>query len=102
MEVKTQVLQEMLTKAVRGAVPNKMLPITGLIGIKNIEDDKLVLITTDGTNYLYVTQNIGETSGLDISVDVEKFSKLIGKFSSENTVLDVKDGILKIVGSGIS
>ena len=100
MKVKTQILQEMLTKAVRGSVPNKMLPITGLIGIKNTEDDKLVLITTDGTNYLYVSHNIDETSNLDISVDVEKFSKLISKFTSEDVVLDVNDGVLKIIGNG--
>lgn len=99
MKVKTQVLQEMLTKAVRGSVPNKMLPLTSLIGVKS-EGNKFELITTDGSNYLYVRGENEDSADLDISVDIDKFSKLIGKFTTEFTELEVDDGVLKISGNG--
>ena len=99
MKVKTQVLQEMLTKAVKGSVPNKMLPLTSLIGVKSA-GNKFELITTDGSNYLYVIGEQEDSDTLDISVDIEKFSKLVAKFSTEFTELEVDDGVLKISGNG--
>ena len=50
LKVKTSTFQDAISKALKGAVTNKLFPITTLIGIK-YQDDVLDLITTDYTNY---------------------------------------------------
>ena len=54
-KVKTTILQEMVSKAVKGASCNRMIPITGLIEIK-VEGGVLSLTTTDATNTLILSK----------------------------------------------
>lgn len=96
---KTIVFQEMVGKAVKGASCNKLIPLTSLMAIE-LKNKQLKLITTDASNYLYILQNDVEGDDFYVVVQVEQFSKLISKLTSENVVLELGDKILTVKANG--
>lgn len=99
MQIKTTVLQSMVEKSIKGAGFNKLIPLTSLIGI-DANHGKLNLITTDASNYLYITESISSEDFYTV-VDADKFAKLIGKLTSEEVELSITDSYLKIIsGNG--
>ena len=99
LKVKTFVLQSLLTKAVKGASMNKMIPLTNLMSIK-VTDGKLMITTTDATNYLYVAVDYEGDEDFEVVVMADIFVKLISKLTSEYVELSVTDDILTVVGNG--
>lgn len=100
MKIKTSILQEMVSKAVKGASNNKMIPISSFIGIE-IKKGTLTLMTTDGSNQLRVSKKLeGDSVDFYSVVDVDKFSKLVGKTTSEFIELNNKDNYLEFKGNG--
>lgn len=99
LTVKTQVLQGLLTKAIKGVSNNKMLPLTSMIAIE-VESGFLSLITTDMTNYLSVAEHIEATEDFKATVNAELFSKLISKMTSDEVTLTLNDSILEVKGGG--
>lgn len=99
LSLKTAVLQDMVSRAVKGASQNKLIPITSLMAIQ-LEDNKLTLITTDQTNTLYITHDSIDGDDFYCVVQVEQFSKLISKITSENTVLELDGAILTVRANG--
>lgn len=98
--VNTQKLKDMVSKSIKGAGNNKLIPITQFIGITKV-DNTLRLTTTDATNYLYVQDTIDESEEeFAVTVFVEQFSKIISKLTSENVSLVVKDNVLEVHGNG--
>ena len=63
IELQTSKLKEMVSRAVKGASFNSILPITSMMAVE-LKDNKLTLTTTDGTNYLYIVENKVEGNGL--------------------------------------
>ncbi len=57
MQIKTELLQKMVAKAIQGSSFNKMKPLTSLIGIE-VKGKDLTLTTTDGSNQLKIKQQI--------------------------------------------
>lgn len=99
MKIQTTKLQEMVSKAAKGASCNKLIPKTEVIAI-SVVDGVLQFITTDDySNYLYVRDAI-ESEEFYAVVKVEQFSKLISRMTSETTSLSVVDNVLKISGNG--
>ena len=99
MKVQTSILKEMVAKSVKGAGNNKLLPLTSLVNISG-KDGKLTLITSDGSNYLYVTEKQEEAQDFYITVQIEQFSKLISKLTCENVELVITDKALEVKGNG--
>lgn len=101
LTIKTEKFKEMISRAVRGVGNNKLIPITSLIAIE-VKNNKLTLITTDATNYLYVIEDKVVADDFYAVVDANTFSKLISKMTSENVTLEIKSGlnILEIRGNG--
>ena len=101
LSVQTAAFQNMVAKATKGAVMNKDLFITQLMAIQ-LRNDKLTLITTDNSNYLYVSEKLpGED--FYVVVQVDKFSKLISKLTCDVVELELvsKEGQLdKLVVNG--
>lgn len=95
----TKVLQTAVTKSIKAAGFNKLLPITSMIGIRKF-GDRLNLTTTDGTNYLYVDFELAEGDEFSIVVDGDKFAKLVSKLTSDSVELEVLDNTLVISGNG--
>ena len=99
--LKTTLLQDMVSRAAKGAGNNKLIPLTNLLGIK-LEDSVLTLTTTDATNYLYIIQDkiVGEHFSVTVPVDV--FCKLISRMTCEDIILDIDKelGSVKLKGNG--
>lgn len=99
MKVVSSRMKEAVNKAIKGAGFNNLIPITSMIGIK-LEGGKLKLFTTDMTNTLCII--IDKVSGvdMDITVDADKFGKLIAKTTSEDIELIVIDDVLSVKANG--
>lgn len=101
LTLKTEKLKEMVSRAVKGVGNNKLIPLTSLMAIE-VKDNKLTLITTDATNYLYVSEDKVVANDFYVVVDANVFSKLISKMTCENVTLEVSSGIwvLNVKGNG--
>lgn len=88
LTVKTAQFQAMVSKAVRGAGLNKLLPITGMMCIEK-KDGVLSIYTTDTANYLQVRMDLPEGDDIYVVVPADTFSKLISKMTSERITLSV-------------
>lgn len=99
MKVVTSRMKEAVNKAIKGAGFNNLIPITSMIGIK-LSEGKLRLITTDMTNTLCIIIDKVAGDDMDITVDADKFGKLIAKTTSEDIDLSVKDDILFVKANG--
>ena len=85
MKVVTSRMKEAVNKSIKGAGFNNLIPITSMIGIK-LSDGKLRLLTTDMTNTLCIIIDKVAGDDMDITVDADKFGKLIAK-TLENPAL---------------
>lgn len=81
-KIKTDKIQEMISKSVKGAGNNKILPITCRIEI-DFKDNTLTLRTTDRVNYLEISTNGIEGENFNLVVDIDKLAKLIMKTTTE-------------------
>lgn len=98
ISISTVQLQEMVSRAVKGAGMNKLIPITSLMAVR-VADHRLTLITTDASNTLYVS-HATDAQDFYCVVEVEQFSKLISKMTCETTTLELDGGILTVKGNG--
>lgn len=98
-KVATLRFQDLVSKAVKGASNNKMIPLTSLMSIK-LESGKLSLTTTDATNYVTVIQDKVSGDDFEIVVQADLFNKLVSKISSEQIELILHSNKLEVVGNG--
>lgn len=99
MKIKTELLKELIDKAMQCVGNNKLIPITQLMGIK-ASKHIIRLTTTDATNYMFVTGEIDNDEEIEVTVFADQFSKLIGRMTSEYTYLKIIDGNLEVKGNG--
>ena len=99
MELNTRLLQEMVSKSVKGCSNNKMLPMTSIMAIQ-LKDGKLTLITTDMTNYLYVNGDVQTDEDFYVTVRADMMAKFIASLTSENVTFEVTDKYLEVSGNG--
>ncbi len=99
LTVKTAKLQEMVSRAEKGAGNNKLLPITQMLAIK-LEDNVLKLITTDATNYLYVKEDKVPGEDFYAVVPEDTFVRLISKMTCDSISLELKETVLEVTGNG--
>lgn len=100
MKIRTDKLQEMVSRAIKGASNNKLLPITSLMSIV-LDAGELTLTTTDATNYLYIG-DVAEGEDFNVVVSADMFAKLVSKLTCEYTELSFRSdlGIFEIKGNG--
>lgn len=99
LKIKTEKLKEMVSKAVKGAGMNKLIPLTQMMAVK-LEKGTLSIVTTDMTNYLYIKENKVEGEDFYAVVEVDTFSKLISKMTSENISMKLHEAVLQVIGNG--
>lgn len=99
LKIKTETLKDMVARSVKGAGNNKLIPITSLMAIQ-LKDNKLTLITSDATNYLYIIEDKVPGDEFYVVVQVEQFSKLISKLTCENVELEITGNSLQVKGNG--
>ena len=101
LKIKTVTMQEMVSRAIKGASNNKLIPLTGLMSIE-LSENVLTLTTTDATNYLFIKESQVDGEDFNVTVPVEIFSKLISKLTCETVELNInaEESTLEIVGNG--
>lgn len=99
LHIKTTKLQEMLSKAIKGASNNKLIPLTGLIAIQ-LKDGTLTLTTTDATNYLYIQDDGIEGDDFYAVVQVDTFAKLVARMTCETITIDLHESYMNVTGNG--
>lgn len=99
LQMNTEKLKDMVSRAIKGAGNNKLIPITSLLAIE-AKNDKLTLITTDATNYLYIVENKVVADDFYVVVDANLFSRLVSKLTCDNVILEIDNNILKVNGNG--
>ena len=101
LTIKTEKFKEMVSRAIKGAGNNKLIPLTSLMAI-DVKDNKLTLITTDATNYLYIIEDKIVSEDFYAVVDANTLSKLVSKMTCENISLEIKSGVwvLEVKGNG--
>ena len=96
--IKTTKLQEMVSKAIKGAGSNKLIPLTNLMAMQ-VKDNKFTIITTDGNNYLYITDDVA-SEDFYVVTEVDTFAKLVAKMTCESINLEIKGNLLEVRGNG--
>lgn len=99
LTVKTETLKQMVTKAAKASINNKMIPLTGLMNIA-LENGKLSLTTSDAVHFLTVTEPDITGDNFAVVVLTELFSKLVSKTTSDNVTLDFTNNVLTFTGNG--
>lgn len=99
LTINTIKFQELLTKSIKGASNNKLIPLTSLMAIE-LKDEVLSLTTTDATNYLVVKESGIKGDYFYVVVEVETFSKLISRMTSDLITLELTDNYLNVTGNG--
>lgn len=99
LTVKTETLKQMVTKAAKASINNKMIPLTGLMNIA-LENGKLSLTTSDAVHFLTVTESDITGDNFAVVVLTELFSKLVSKTTSDNVTLDFTNNVLTFTGNG--
>ena len=101
LTIRTEKLKDMVSRAVKGVGNNKLIPLTSLMAIE-VKDNKLTLITTDATNYLYIVEDKVVAEDFYAVVDAITFSKLVSKMTCENITLQINGGVwvLEVLGNG--
>lgn len=98
LTVNAEKLKDMVSRAVKGASNNKLIPITSLMKVEG-NATGLSLTTTDATNYLCIEDDsvVGDFYAV---VPVDIFSKLIAKTTCDTVTLEVVNNILKVKANG--
>lgn len=99
MTIPTAKFQDMVARASKGASENKLIALTSMICIE-LKENVLTLTTTDTANYLKVIVDKIEGEDFYAVVNVDLFSKLISKMTSENIVIKMTESSLEIKGNG--
>lgn len=101
LTLSTEKLKELVSRSVKGVGNNKLIPLTSLMAIE-VKDNTLTLITTDATNYLYISEDKVVTEDFYAVVDANVFAKLVSKLTCENVTLSIKSEFkyLEINGNG--
>lgn len=100
LTLKTNVLKEMVGKAVRGAGNDESITRTQLMSIA-YEKGTLTLTTTDATNYLFVKEKVDlGKKKFEVVVWADKFARLISKLTCEMVSMEIKDNSLEVNGNG--
>lgn len=100
LKLKTSKLQEMVSKAIKGASNNKMIPITSLMAIE-CKNGSLTITTTDAANTLKIMDPKVEGTDFYVVVETEVFSKLVAKTTTETITLTLnKNSSLEFKGNG--
>lgn len=100
IKLKTEVLRDMLNKAVKVCSFNKMLPLTGLVEIET-NAEGLSLKTTDNITTMIITEKIEGLTPARVTVDANVITALVNKITTEEIELIISDSALTITGNGV-
>lgn len=98
VKIQTVVLQDLVSRAVKGSSAKPQLPLTCLMHIE-IKNKKLSITTTDDVNIMTVFTDV-DAEDFDVVVDSKWFYSLVSKITTEYISLSINDKTLIIEGNG--
>lgn len=100
VKVPTSVLQDLVNRAAKGSTNQDIIPLSCLMQVK-IQDKKLVVRTTDNTNFVKATSvDTIEADNFEIVVQTKVFQSLITKITTEYISLSVEGNSVVVEGNG--
>lgn len=99
LKIKTEDLQELVSKSLKGVGNKKLVPLTSCIDVR-LCDNVLTLITFDGDNYLYVSSSQVNGDDFEAVINANMFGSLISKTTSEYVEFTLTDKSLDLKGNG--
>lgn len=101
IKIKTEVLKNMLNKAIKVCSFNKMLPLTELMEV-SIQNNVLNIRTTDNISNIFLQQKLeDDNQDMRVVVDATLFTSLINKITTEFVELNLTDSSLTIIANGV-
>ncbi len=99
IKLATAKLKEMVSRAVKGASNNKLIPITSLMEIK-LEKNVLSFTTTDATNYIKVREEKIEGDDFYAVVYADLFAKLVSRMTCDFVTIEFRPDVSVLVING--
>jgi len=101
LTIGTELLKDVVARAIKGAGNNKLIPITSMMCIE-LKNGELTVITTDATNYLYIKEQHVAGDDFYVVVDANQFAKLVSKMTCESITMTVDEKLytMKVKGNG--
>lgn len=93
------VLQEMVSKAVKGSTMVDVIPLSCLMQIK-VQDNTLTVRATDNSTHVIATAQV-QCDNFEFCVNSRKFAAIISKLSCAEITLIVEEKKLSIHGNGV-
>lgn len=100
IKLKTEVLKNMLNKAVKVCSFNNMLPLTSLVEIETNEKG-LSVKTTDNITTFIITEAVEGLTPARVVVDANIITALVNKITTEEIELIISEAALTITGNGV-
>lgn len=100
MKINTIKLQDMISRVIKGAGNNKLIPLTSMLKIE-VKSGELLVTTTDMTNQLTIKSKIEDTEDFYTVVNADQFSRLVSKLTCEDILLNIVDNTLQVTGNGL-
>ena len=99
--IQTELMKDVVARAIKGAGNNKLIPITSMMCIE-LKNGELTVITTDATNYLYIKEQHVAGDDFYVVVDANQFAKLVSKMTCESITMTVDEKLytMKVKGNG--
>lgn len=96
--INTELLKNALAKSIKCSTNITNLPLTTLVAIE-VKDNKLTLTTTNGSDYLYVTEDV-EADDFYAVVNADIISKLVNRTTCATMVFNLDNDVLTVKGLG--
>ena len=97
--IKTPILQDAISKAVKACSMDNAFPLTSMLQIV-VKEGRLTVQATDNVNTLYIHRS--DVSGdIDFVVDAKLFSGLVSRITTPMTELYIEGTNLKVKANGI-
>jgi DNA polymerase III sliding clamp (beta) subunit (PCNA family) len=100
IKLKTDVLRDMLNRAIKVCSFKKMLPLTSLVEIETNEKG-LSVKTTDNVTTMIITEAVEGLTPARVVVDASIITALVNKITTDEIELNITDSALTIVGNGV-
>lgn len=96
--VPTVVLNDLVTRAVKGSTNVDLIPFSSLMNVK-VQDGKLSVTTTDNVNYLTAYADV-TADNFEMMVQSKIFSQTVSKLTSETTTFVIEGNKVTVEANG--
>lgn len=99
IQIKTNILKEVVNKVIKASTNNKMVPLTGLLSL-SATNGVFKAVASDAVNYFEISADGVASGDFEVVVKSDLFSKIVSKTTSETITFDIDGGILTFTGNG--